>query len=238
MLIRCYLHLKDYKKAINTIEESKAYISSDNQIFDNYEQTFLFLLRTKNFPQAYQIYLEVSNLSSFSSLPPYLAESWRLYRAYLQFFIKTNKIIVEKGPSGQPIRKFRMGKFLNEVPLFSKDKRRMNIAILIIQILLFLVRREFDNMVDRMEAFSAYTYRYIKKDRQIYRSHLFIKMLMIIPLTGFHRDRTAWRARKYLEKLKATTGELSYQNSEIEVIPYEDLWNYTLALLENRVDKY
>ena len=52
---------------------------------------------------------------------------------------------VEKIPLAEkrnyPLSKFKLGRFLNELPSFSKDKRGANIDILIIQILIFLLEK-------------------------------------------------------------------------------------------------
>ena len=69
---------------------------------------------------------------------PQLAEQWAIYQAYLEFLL----------PSG-PDNGFRLARFLNNVPSFSKDKRGMNINILILQVLFLLRQGKRGEIIDR-----------------------------------------------------------------------------------------
>jgi hypothetical protein len=125
---------------------------------------------------------------------------------------------------------FRISKFLNEVPVYSKDKRGLNIAILIIQFLFLLHKRRYSELIDRADALKQYCYRYLRKD-DTFRSHCFIRMLLQIPRADFNRIRTERYAESYMKKLKSVPLIVSDQSIEVEVIPYDDLWEMTLELL-------
>jgi len=116
---------------------------------------------------------------------------------------------------------------LNSVPLFSKDKRGLNIPILIIQILFMIVKKDYDQSIDRIEAIKKYCTRYLVKDKN-FRSNCFINMLLQIPMAGFRRSEVKRKAKKYLDQLESTPLEFSNQASEIEIIPYEDLWGFII----------
>ena len=130
---------------------------------------------------------------------------------------------VEKSEDDNHFTKFRLGRFLNEMPIFSKDKRGMNIAILSIQILFLIQQKKYGKAIDKFEAIEKYCYRYLHQEETI-RSYYFITMLMTIPDSQFHRMGVTRKGKKYLDKLLSVPLEVSSQSHKIEIIPYEDLW--------------
>ncbi|MCB0528632.1 MAG: hypothetical protein KDC65_09175, partial [Saprospiraceae bacterium] len=81
-----------------------------------------------------------------------------------------------------------------------------------------------------------YCYRHLRgEDTQ--RSYNFLKMLLQIPMGQFDRKMVEPKAARYLEKLRAIPLQLANQTHEIEIIPYEDLWDYALQSLEMKPEK-
>ncbi|MEM6320059.1 MAG: hypothetical protein AAF960_20470 [Bacteroidota bacterium] len=60
-------------------------------------------------------------------------------------------------------------------------------------------------------------------------------MLLKIPISDFHRVGVERRAQKYYDTLLATPIDIANQAMEIEIIPYEDLWEMVLASLEMKL---
>ena len=126
--------------------------------------------------------------------------------------------------------KFRLGKFMNEVPSYSQDKRGANISILVIQILFTIVQKNYNKSIDRIEAIEKYTSRHLKQDDN-FRSNCFIKMLMEIPKESFKKEAVAQKADRYRRKLAEMPLAKANQAFHIEVIPYEHLWEMVINLL-------
>ena len=143
-------------------------------------------------------------------------ETWLIYEAYADLL------------SGE---KVRLGKFLNDVPEFAKDKRGMNINVLIIQILVLLQRKNYNRIIDRMSALERYSYRYLKKD-DTFRSNCFIHILLQLEKGNFNLIAVKRHASKYLKALKSLPLEQSKQDLDVEVVPYELLWGKLEALLK------
>ena len=135
--------------------------------------------------------------------------------------------------SNPRILSFRLKKFLNDIPIFSRDKRGYNIPVLIIQILFLIVNKKYERLSDRMEAIEKYTTRYLKKNEN-FRSNCFIKMLLQIPKRNFHRVAVERHAKKYRDKLKSVPLSIANQAYEVEIIPYAHLWEYVLESLDNK----
>ena len=186
---------------------------------------FISKIRSGKYGETFDILNEIQTSKGYSKMPVSIKQYWLLYEAYIEFLIAIGKIKREE-PS-----KFRVNKFLNEIPIFTKDKRGLNIAILIIHVLFLLQQRKYSQIIDRVDALKQYCYRYLRKD-DTFRSHCFIRMLLQMPRADFNRIRTERYAEPYVLKLQSEPLMISEQSIEVEVIPYEDLWEMTLDLLD------
>ena len=107
----------------------------------------------------------------------------------------------------------------------------MNIPILIIQFLLALADKEYGQCIDREESLAKYRTRYLKPDNAA-RSHYFFKMLELIPKCDFNASIVKTNAAPLLEHLMKSSQKTANQNFEVEVIPYETLWEIVLSILK------
>ncbi|MEZ4947881.1 MAG: hypothetical protein R2784_00525 [Saprospiraceae bacterium] len=192
---------------------------------------FVLRIHTGEYNKAYDIYQSVISSEDFKFKSKAHQESWRIYGAYVYFLIQLGKIDLLKSGEKPVLKDFKIGKFLNETPTFSKDKRGGNISIIIIQVLLFLQRKEFSKYIDRTDALIRYSSRYLKKDEN-YRSNCFINMLATIPNGNFHRVAVERHAKKYHNKLLLMPRPQSPQSPDLEFFPYEKLWEFALELLD------
>jgi len=226
------LQLSRYQEGIHSIEQAiKLRPEKDNNWVSSLYVLFLIRLHSGNFEAAHEIIKKIKPDKVFSRMLPNVQEYWRIGDAYVHFLIEAGVLDVPKK------RNLKVGRFLNQVPKFSKDYRVTNVPILIIQILFSILRKEYDNPIDRMKSVERYVSRYLRKDNT-FRSNCFIKMLLCIPAANFNRIATERRAAKYLERLKESTVVQVEQTHEVEYIPYEKLWEITLSLLETSTSRY
>ncbi len=205
----------------------------DEGLFNWYrvvEYQFILYLHSEQYQKAYKVYRLAVGHESFSKQYQSIQETWYIYEAYINYFISIGII---EGAGGQAGGKFRVSKFLNEVPTYSKDKRGRNISILILQVLFLLQQKQYGKIIDRMESLRTYTHRYLRRD-DTFRSNCFIKMLMKLPAANFHKVATARKAKKYWDKLKSVSIAHN-QSAELEAVPYERLWKFVLESLDNKI---
>ena len=158
------------------------------------------------------------------------SEHWKVYEALISYLIAIKKIKQEyKIDEGN----FRLFKFLNDVPTYSKDKQGINITILIIQILFLLQNGKYGEIIDRTESLKTYVHRYLRRDHT-FRSNCFIKMLLCLPAASFHKAGVIRKAKKYVDLLKSVPIENANQSPEVEIIEYETLWEFVLESLDNK----
>ncbi|MGB3079486.1 MAG: hypothetical protein WBB31_10455 [Saprospiraceae bacterium] len=124
-------------------------------------------------------------------------------------------------PSKMP--EFKIYKFLNTTPVFSKDKRGINVSILLMHIAYLLQRKDYDAIIDRVDSLNQYVYRYLRKDDS-FRSNCMIKMVIQMTKADFNPIRTERYTKDLLTQLKEVKLAGSGENIETEIIPYEVLW--------------
>lgn len=232
-LIIASLQLRTFEKGQLIVEKSeKLFEDGSFNWFKLQELYFLLAMHTAHYEEAYRVYKRVSEHPKFPGQLPQIVEMWKIFQAYVFYLIRIGKIQGD----GQEIGKFRINKFLNEIPLFSKDKRGMNISILIIQILYTIVERNYSQSVDYIDRIEKYCSRYLK-DNDTFRSNCFIKMILQIPQANFHREAVNRKTSKLLNLLEATPLEAANQTHEIEIIPFEQLWEITVSSLELKIIK-
>jgi len=216
------LFLRDYQRGNQYALECEELYDSGSitwLIFKEYH--FLLCMHMSQHGKASQIFDQVRKHSSFESYPAPNVEKWRIFEAYLEY----------AEPISSPNRgRFNISKFLNEVPVFSKDKEGYNLTIIIAQMLLAVKTNELHRVVDREESLKVYLSRYIQKDKHA-RSYYFLKMLQVMIRYDFDPAKTSQIADKFFIKMKQS-GQASPETSEI--IPYEWLWtDLMLRLREN-----
>lgn len=195
--------------------------------FLSLEGYILLCFHTQKYIETYEIQKLAIQHKKYSTLPKQYSEIWKVYAAYSHFLIENNKLDI----SG--IRPFKVAKFLNEVPQFSKDKKGINISILIIHVLFLLQRKKRDAIIERIDALKQYSYRYLIKDETL-RSNCFIKMLAKMVKANFHKNATIRTTKRLYERLAATPSATKGQSQYVEIVPYEMLWETIIGVLVNR----
>ncbi|MCO6476310.1 MAG: hypothetical protein J5I94_06800 [Phaeodactylibacter sp.] len=234
--ILAHIQLRQFEEGNCTARKAAKLIPGGSvNWFINMEMLMILSLHTRRYQQAAEVYLEAISHPRFSKLRAIDKEQWRINGAYIHFLLETGKASLE-ADNGR-LRKFRLARFLNEVPVFSRDKQGMNVAILIIQTLFLIVKKRYSDAINRIDAIDKYRTRYLVRDKALKRSNLFVKMLLQIPLSNFHKAAVLRRAEPYYEQLRAIPLEVANQTHGIEVIPYEDLWEFALESLDLKFHK-
>ncbi|MFN0033581.1 MAG: hypothetical protein ACKVUS_00855 [Saprospiraceae bacterium] len=234
-LIVCYLQLGEFDKGQKAIERCEYFFEEGTfNWFKLQELFFLLAVRTGHWEEAYHLYEKVVNYPRFEEKQVQVVEMWRIFQAYVFYLIKIGK--VPESVLSERSKKFKMSKFINDITLFSKDKRGMNISVLIIQILYAIAEKDYEKSSDRIEGIEKYCSRYLKDDAT-FRSNSFIKMLLQIPQANFHREASTRKTERHFKQLQTVPLESANQAHEIEIIPYETLWAMALESLQMKIWK-
>ena len=218
-MIPSLIHLQRYTDAQDTITEAAKLMKPG---IHNWFAIQFYQIVLGFFAGKYELsYQTLQEIRKYKLRQGTLREQLLIAEAYVVFFQRAGMI------DAPPLR-FRMARFLNEVPTFSKDKRGMNINILILQILFLLLNQQYNRIIDRMEALAMYSRRYLRRDEH-FRSNCFIKLLLLLPKNHFNRRRLESMAAPLLEKLRTVPILADY---DVEIVPYLTLWEIVTGLLE------
>ncbi|MCB0609955.1 MAG: hypothetical protein KDD12_19705 [Lewinella sp.] len=194
--------------------------------------SIVLYFQSGKFEEAHALWQLAVTHANFKNIPDSNKETWRIIEASIQFFMLTGRI--DSKDDQKTSANFRVNRFLNEVPAFSKDKRGNNINILILHVLYLIQSKRYNEIHDRVESLRVYSSRYLRKD-DMFRSNCFIRMLMCLPAGHFHLAAVKRKAAPFVEKLKTVPYAKADQPIEIEIIPYETLWEIVLEKLDKRI---
>lgn len=215
-------NLKQFSERIELTQICEQYLREGTYNWFKYQEVLLQMaLREGDYASAFDIHYHTTKHPRFLLLPENVTEVWTVIRAHLYFLALSQT--VEFNPKRFLIKSFRAKKFSNETILYSKDKRGLNISIQIVQFLILLVENKRAEAIDQVEALGQYAYRHLRKEEYL-RSRIFIRMLLSIPLSGFDSTEFELKNERNWQKLISTESSKNAELSEIEIIPYERIW--------------
>jgi hypothetical protein len=174
--------------------------------------------------------IKLLNHVKFNKLPPYMKEVFYITLGFSNILVEAKGYVDVESFTGK-LPEFRVAKFLNTVPVYSKDKRGINISILLLHAAYLIQKNKFSDAIDRIESLNRYAGRYLRKD-DTFRSNCMIKMLVQMAKADFHpikTERYTANLRKQLD-LVPVTG--SGGNIEVEIIPFEVLWDILMKAIQ------
>ena len=229
--IVCDIQLKDFSSAKKSVEKCYTLTKKGTHYhFRTLENHLILSCYTKEYDQAYDLLQTAKKTKGFKFLLPTVKERWILHEAYVQFLVEVGKA---KGNPAQD-KKFKLQKFLNEIPTFTQDKRGMNIPVLLLQVLFLWSRKDFDHAYQRIENLKKYNSRYLNEEDTM-RTTYFIKMLSVAATEGFAPRATKKATASLYQEMTSREIVFANQSAELEYIPYEELWAIGMEILEERL---
>lgn len=225
-LLVALFNLRQYDRSILLADRySEFYETGSYNWFKLQELLFLVFMCGGAYEQARTTCEQVMSNPKYEDQPAPIFELWKIFEAYLAFLVAIKVLPETTFPSN-----FRLAKFLNEIQVFNQDKSGMNVSVLVAQFLHHLADHDQEQCLQRVDALAKYRTRYLT-DQSAFRSYTFIRMLESIPKMGFQASQIEQGARPLLEALRAHPAETTNQNHEVEILPYEALWEMVLRSL-------
>lgn len=226
--LTCHIYLRQFTEGKETGEYCLSLQKEGSfNWFKCCELLVYLFFQSGHYEEAPALVSRVLRHKEFNSLPENAKEIWKIFEAYLFFLHHLQVTPCVEG------RKFKLARFINETPLSFKDKKGMNVNILIIRFLLLLQGKQLGQLVDEIEAMQQYIYRHLRS-RQTLRSRNFLKMLILIPRHMFDPEVVNDHAGKYLEKLEEYPVQTFGLPWETEIIPFGQLWALALSCINQR----
>lgn len=217
-----YSHLRA-KKLESGIKYAADYIDKFTEFTPNWyaflENYVLLALHSEKYELATSLMSKAFSSSNINKLPAAAQERWNLYEAYcLLMSNKEHESLAKKNP------------FLLSLPEYSKDKQGFNVAILILQFVYYLQKRDTEALLYRIESLKKYMLTHLKDNFSL-RSKTFLRMLILIVTEDYDVVSCRKKGEKLYQKLMdtPTPGDAF---AEIEIVPYEHLWMHILDTLQ------
>ncbi|MBK8567749.1 MAG: hypothetical protein IPN76_31635 [Saprospiraceae bacterium] len=229
-LIASCTHLKRYDEAKAGIERCLGIQETGRQTwFKTLELNMTLALHTRHYDEAWEVFQKATSHKGFAKIPKHWQETWKIFEAWLWFLKGVGQVKADSSA----IKPFKVSKFLNEVPEFSKDKRGMNVPIIVVQLAIALLEKKYEVVMDKVEALKKYNFRYLNDDTN-FRSYCFIQMVMVMEKQHFRQKQTITKCENLLADLSSSPIDITDQSYDIEILPLEDTWEFITSLLPEK----
>lgn len=220
IMVYAHLRAKYFNDGLAYAEKNLSLYNPDTRNWFAYmENYFLLAIHARQYELADILQRKVFDNSAFHIIPTVAKERWLLYRAY--FRLVYPKATMSEGEAQNP--------YLLSLPEYSKDKLGFNVAILTLQFIYLLERGETEALLYRIESIKKYVSTHLK-DAFSLRSKLFLKLLVLTVTEDY--DAVACRTKgEALYKKLMDTPAPGDAYAEIEIVPYEHLWDLILQIL-------
>lgn len=224
-----YLHMRDYVNGFECAQRGKEIFKPyTNNWFIINEQFYLLAMHAGQYEEAGKTVEAVITNPKFKYQIPNRVEKWKIFEAFFYLMVKAGKVTDEAFSKNE--KKFRLSRFLNETPIYSKDKKGYNISILVLQVMYMLLDKNYDTLSDKIDALRRYVQRHLVEDEK-YKSNIFLKMIIEADKQGYRLKPTQLATEALYNRLKDS--QFSYVDTldGLEIVPFNELWEIALGCL-------
>ncbi|PTX14246.1 hypothetical protein C8N40_11293 [Pontibacter mucosus] len=222
IVIYALLQSRQYEKGLRLAAENiKLFGKYSANWFAFMENYVLLAMHSKQYKLAENLLKEVIEGEHLRKLGDSSIERWELYRRYFAF-------VVEQVREEQ-LQALSTG-ITTRLLILPNDKVGFNLALLVLDVLEKLAAPHVEDLALHAERVRKYTSKHLKGEKAE-RPRLFLRLLLLV-LTKSSIDARV-QGKELLEKLKATPlpGDAF---TEVEIVPYEHLWELAVQLLKRR----
>ncbi len=228
--ISAYLHKQDFEAGRKVAEVAlKKMQAGSDAWFDLMEHYFLLAIQTDHLNHAYGIFQRAVGQKAYKKVDAGVKNKWYLFELYLHYFYMIDGNEVAPHLKSTTKTKFKLNKFLADSVLYPLKFRIFSIHSIIVQVLFLLEQKKFELASDRVDQLRVFANRLNATD--YHRVINFIRLLQQLSKADFKVDQISL-ADKYYHRLLEQPPYYRGAASELEVIPWEKLWNHILSRLE------
>ena len=210
----------EFDKGIDYTEENLTVFDESSSDWFKLNEIYLHLaIYNKNHKLADKIIHSVFENKAFEKLLDEEKENWKLFKDYFQLI----------NAYYNDIRDFNFKSFNKEIPRYDKEREGYNVAVIILQFLFYVEKQELDELTMRRDELKRYMANHFKENFS-YRSRTIYKLLNIVVENKLDFKAIQLKSRYLVKKLNENqiVGN-AYQ--ELEIVPYDHLWDLILSQL-------
>ncbi|MFD2245231.1 hypothetical protein [Pontibacter ruber] len=218
-----YAHLRAelYDKGLELAAQAlPLYDKHSGNWFAHMENYILLALYKQDYTLASNLIEQVNKNKFSQSLPELVKERWCLINAFIDLVTKhtvSSKLLDE----------------LKEASYISKDKQGFYVYVNVLEFMYLLFNHQtsdvFETYIDRYRKYAA---RYLKNDK-VERIKIFYKLMTLALREAFDYEKCAAKGEALFQKLKVTKAP-GEAYAEVEIVPYEHLWELALDIMKQR----
>lgn len=222
IVVYALLQSRQYEKGLRLAAENiKLFGKYTANWFAYMENYVLLAIHSKQYKLAEELLRDVIEGEHLKKLGDSSIERWELYRRYFAFVVAQER--------EEQLQALSTG-ITTKLLILPNDKVGFNLALLVLDVLEKLAAPHVEDLALHAERVRKYTRKHLKGEKAE-RPRLFLRLLLLVLTKSSAEARV--QGEELLEKLKATPlpGDAF---SEVEIVPYEHLWELGLHLLKRR----
>jgi hypothetical protein len=218
-LIQLYFVKRDYTSALNILNDTYYLVKVSDKNNIHYRFKVFKIITYFHLKKYEQANSEIESINSFN----------RWYSVLIELFYiccMMNCLVFEN-------KSHRFYFYLNNLKILTQDKKGINSQVIVLVYIYELKSNKYSSTYDSARNLQQYAYRHLKGKEHV-RARGMIKNLIAIPKYNFDLLK--------LDELPKTFGTEDVDSSPNltfkEIIPYENLWEITLEILENNLPDF
>ncbi|PRY07312.1 hypothetical protein CLV24_12450 [Pontibacter ummariensis] len=218
------LQTRQFEQGIEQAEQYIKHFTAYSLNWYAFQENYLLLaLHSQKLELATELIGSCLSNLGVNKLQSSAKERWELYRRYLLLSVKHQRL-----KSTDQISNI----FLTELTALPKDKEGFNLSLLVLDAIELLSNPNLDDYEPLAERIRKYISKYLRGEKAE-RGRLFLRMLLLVIKEGLDPAQSREKGERLLEKLSVALppGDAF---AEVEIVPYEHLWELVLNLLERR----
>ncbi|MEM1327977.1 MAG: hypothetical protein AAGI23_18605 [Bacteroidota bacterium] len=223
-----YLHLRRAEGLEICMAHQSVFQVGNTEWYQFHEYLFLLAVHTGQYQKADQLYQEVTGYNKFNRAEATIQRKWAVFNMYLSY---AKRYLADHQVQSLLSRNnLRLTRFLSETAVYPKGERILMVHHVIVQILYFLEDRRFTKARQLILQLKGHINRQLRKE-EYYRTMQFIRLLQQLQKADFQENELS-NTEKYIKRI--TEEEAFFYRGllmEIEIIPYEKLWEIILQRL-------
>ncbi|MFN7117279.1 MAG: hypothetical protein ACK4TA_10805 [Saprospiraceae bacterium] len=228
--LSAYFHLNKYEEGRIHAENNLTELSEEMpQWIDFMEYYLLLSLKTLHIINAIAIFNKVTGSVIFKKLDEDRREKWELFEAALHYLIDKEKMNPMLLPR-QRRKTFKVSDFINRPVNYPARLNILYLQRLTFQILFLLQRKSHQGITERIQRLINLS-KYELKKEGYERAYFFVKQLQQLEKSNYSIKNLRINT-KYLNKIKNIPFIYRGKIAELEVLPYEQLWQFMIQHLE------
>lgn len=226
--LKAFLYMKDFENSRKNVEKYiRVFEEGSAHWYQYMELYFVTAMHADNFANALAIHTKITHSAKHKKSSRILKEKWKIYEYFLFFMIENTENNLQGAYKSKSAQLF--SKLADDPVIFAKEHRAFTIQMVIAKTLSAYMSRSFLLCAENIERLKTYANRQSKSDDN-QRVTIFIKLLIQLVKSNFNSKFLSGH-EKYLDQLNARPMHDHGQEFDLEIYPYEKLWNLLVSKL-------